>query len=58
MNVTVRGQCRTMGRYSDRRQLIRPKQDYNSMMPPFNPITAACVRSLALSLKRMDLTRL
>jgi len=28
------------------------------MMPPFNPITAACVRSLALSLERMDLTRL
>ena len=31
---------------------------YSSMIPLFNPIVAACVRSLAPNLERMDLTRL
>jgi hypothetical protein len=31
---------------------------YNSMMPRFTPIMAACVRSLAPSLERMFFTRL
>ena len=31
---------------------------YSPMIPLFNPIIAACVRSLAPNLERMDLTRL
>ena len=32
--------------------------NYSSMIPLFRPIIAACVRSLAPNLERMDLTRL
>ena len=32
--------------------------NYSSMIPLFKPIIAACVRSLAPNLERMDLTRL
>ena len=32
--------------------------NYSSMIPLFSPIIAACVRSLAPNLERMDLTRL
>ena len=31
---------------------------YSSMIPLFSPIVAACVRSFAPNLERMDLTRL
>jgi hypothetical protein len=33
-------------------------ENYSSMIPLFMPIMAACVRSLAPNLERMDLTRL
>ena len=37
---------------------VSSRWNYSSMIPLFKPIIAACVRSLAPNLERMDLTRL
>ena len=50
--------CHSLGSHGLGMRGVCGYDNYSSIIPLFNPIIAACVRSLAPNLERMHLTRL